>query len=117
MGLARAGLAAAGRGAAPTVDDNIYYHSEGSPPAHVKTFGTTKEEVFADLPELRWLYGEKADSFSTGAIGVYSYLKRIAFGLRHFAALNRKFDIGLADPSDLIPLTPSARDILRGTWF
>lgn len=91
--------------------------AEGSPPAHVKAFGTTKEEVFADLPELRWLYGEKADSFSTGAIGVYSYLKRIAFGLQHFAALNRKFDIVYADASDLIPLTPSARDILRGTWF
>ena len=91
--------------------------AEGTVPAHVKAYGTTKEEVFADLRELRWIYGEKADAFSTGAVGVYSYLKRIAFGLQHFAALNRKFDINYTDASDLIPLTPSAKDILRGTWF
>lgn len=90
---------------------------QGVVPAHVKPFGTTKEEVFADLPELRGIYGESADTFSTGAIGVYSYLKRIAFGVQHFAALNRKFDIAYTDASDLIALTPSARDILRGTWF
>lgn len=90
---------------------------EGKAPAHVKSYGMTKEEVFADLPELRWLYGERADTFPTGAIGVYSYLKRIAFGLQHFAALNRKFDIQYADASDLIPLTSSAKDILRGNWF
>jgi len=90
---------------------------EGKVPAHVKPYGTTKEEVFADLPELRWLYGSEADNFSAGAVGVYSYLKRIAFGLQHFAALNRKFDIKHIDSSDLIPLTPSARDILKGAWF
>lgn len=90
---------------------------EGNIPNHVKPYGATKEEVFADLPELRWLYGEEADRFSTGAVGVYSYLKRIAFGLQHFAALNRKFDLKSIDSTDLIPLTPSARDLLKGTWF
>ena len=34
-----------------------------------------------------------------------------------FEKLNRKFDIKYADTSDLIPLTPSAKDILRGNWF
>lgn len=52
-----------------------------------------------------------------GAVGAYSYLKKIAFGLQHFAALNRKFDIGLLGPEDLIPLTEEARRLLRGTWF
>lgn len=112
VGLCRSSMAAAMNG--KKIGQLL---EEGTVPAHVKPFGTTKEEVFANLPELRWLYGEQADTFSTGAIGVYSYLKRIAFGLQHFAALNRKFDIGYADASDLIALTPSARDILRGTWF
>jgi hypothetical protein len=112
VGLCRSSMAAAMNG--KKIGQLL---EEGTIPAHVKPFGTTKEEVFADLPELRWLYGEQADTFSTGAIGVYSYLKRVAFGLQHFAALNRKFDIGYADASDLIALTPSARDILRGTWF
>ena len=85
--------------------------------AHIRQFGSTKEEVFACLPELRYLYGEAANDFSTGAIGAYSYLKRIAFGVQHFAALNRKFDIKYIDNSDIIALTPSARDILKGCWF
>ena len=112
IGLCRASMAAAMNG--KKIGQLL---EQGNVPAHVKVFGTTKEEVFADLPELRGLYGEQADHFSTGAISVYSYLKRIAFGVQHFAALNRKFDIKYADTSDLIPLTPMARDILRGTWF
>ena len=36
----------------------------------------------------------------------------MAFGLQHFAALNRKFDISLLDRSDLIPLTPQAAELL-----
>jgi len=61
----------------------------GNLPPELKHFGTTKEELFPDLRELRNIYGKKAKDFSTGAIGVYSYLNRIAFGLKHFAALNR----------------------------
>ena len=89
----------------------------GKAPQHITKYGSTKEEVFVDLPELRGIYGEAADEFSTGAIGVYSYLKRIAFGLQHFGALNRKFDINLVDQSDLIPLTLPAREIIKGEWF
>ena len=89
----------------------------GTVPAHLKQFGSTKEELFSDLPELRGLYGDRADSFSTGAVGVYSYLNRIAFGLRHFLMLNRKFDVRYASKRDVIPLTRDALDILRGTWM
>ena len=64
------------------------------------------------LPDLRALYGKQANAFSTGAIGVFSYLNRIAFGLKHFGALNRKFDVGLFDRSDLLPLTEQARQLL-----
>ncbi|MDI9502973.1 MAG: FMN-binding glutamate synthase family protein, partial [Tissierellia bacterium] len=49
---------------------------------------------------------------STGAIGVFSYLNRIAFGLKHFGALNRKFDVRLFDRSDLLPLTEQAKQLL-----
>lgn len=69
----------------------------GKVPPHLSKLGSTKEELFWDLPELRGIYGDTADEFSTGAIGVYSYLNRIGYGLQHFAALNRKFDISYAD--------------------
>lgn len=112
VGLCRASMAAAMNG------KKIGALLEaGQLPPHIARYGTTKEAVFVDLPALRSLYGEAADAFSTGAIGTYSYLQRIGFGLQHFAALNRKFDIALVDASDLIPLTLEAREILRGTWF
>lgn len=90
---------------------------EGTNLAHIRQFGSSKEEVFACLGQLRALYGEEANNFSTGAIGVYSYLKRINFGLKHFAALNRKFDLKYVDRSDVIALTLPAREILKGRWF
>lgn len=107
VGLCRASMAAAMNGAA--VGKLI---ESGNVPEHLKKYGSTVQEIFADLPDLRALYGTQADSFSPGAIGVFSYLRKIAFGIQHFAALNRKFDIGLLDKSDLIPLTQSAKELL-----
>ena len=107
VGLCRASMAAAMTGAA--VGKLI---ESGNVPEHLKKYGSTVQEIFADLPDLRALYGVQADSFSPGAIGVFSYLRKIAFGIQHFAALNRKFDIGLLDKSDLIPLTQSAKELL-----
>lgn len=112
VGLCRSSMAAAMNG--KKIGELL---ESGNAPKHITKYGSTKEEVFVDLPELRGLYGEAADDFSTGAIGVYSYLKRIAFGLQHFAALNRKFDINLVDQSDLIPLTIPAKEIVKGEWF
>ena len=89
----------------------------GNIPPRYKQYGSTVQEIFADLPDLRYIYGKQADDFPTGAIGVFSYLNKMAFGLKHFAALNRKFDIDLVDSSDLIPLTQDARDLLNGEWF
>ena len=107
VGLCRASMAAAMNGAA--VGKLI---ESGNVPEHLKKYGSTVQEIFADLPDLRALYGTQADGFSPGAIGVFSYLRKIAFGIQHFAALNRKFDISLLDKSDLIPLTQSAKELL-----
>jgi len=90
---------------------------EGNLPPHLAKLGTTKEELFWDLPQLRGLYGDRADSFSTGAVGVYSYLNRIGYGLQHFAALNRKFDVKYINQRDVIPMTRDALDLLRGKWM
>lgn len=112
VGLCRASMAAAMNG--KRIGELL---ASGKVPPHIARYGTTKEEVFADLPALRGLYGDVANDFSTGAIGTYSYLARVRFGLQHFAALNRKFDLAFADQSDLIPLTLEAREILAGRWF
>ena len=112
VGLCRASMAAAMRG--KKIGDQL---REGAVPELFRKYGATVEEVFADLPDLRALYGKEANGFSTGAIGVFSYLNKIGFGLRHFAALNRKFGVEHLDRSDLIPLTRDAKDLLEGHWL
>ncbi len=112
VGLCRAAMAAAMTG--KTIGEEI---RAGRVPKLFRSFGQTVDEIYADLADLRSIYGRQANHFSLGAVGVFSYLNKIAFGLKHLAALNRKFDIARLDRSDLIPLTLEARELLRGQWF
>lgn len=112
VGLCRAAMAAAMTG--KKIGERI---KNGDVPKRFQTYGSSVEEIFGDLPDLRALYGSKANMFPIGAIGVFSYLNKIAFGLRHFAALNRKFNLDLLNKQDLIPLTREARSLIRNEWF
>ncbi|BES64562.1 FMN-binding glutamate synthase family protein [Gottschalkiaceae bacterium SANA] len=112
VGYCRAAMAAAMTG--KTIGMQI---QTGNIPKQFQAFGSSVEEIFTDLADLRSLYGTEANSFPTGAIGVFSYLNKLAFGIRHFAALNRKFDCSLFNQSDLIPLTRDARDLMTNKWF
>ncbi|MDM8539084.1 glutamate synthase-related protein [Desulfobacterales bacterium HSG17] len=112
IGLCRASMAAAMTG--KTIGERI---KNQNVPERFKPYGSTIEEIFCDLPDLRAIYGTVANEFSTGAIGVFSYLNKIAFGLKHFAALNRKFNLDLLDKTDLIPLTSEARSMRGNEWF
>ena len=112
VGMCRAPMAAA------MVGDKVGKQlDDGTVPSHLQKFGSTKEDLFLELGELRCIYGDAADEIPLGAVGAYSYLRKIAFGLQHFAALNRKFDISLVSSDDVIPLNQEARRILRGEWF
>ena len=112
VGLCRASMTAAMMG--KSIGNRI---KEGNIPQNLKTYGDTIEEIYGDLPDLRAIYGKQANKFPLGAVGVFSYLNKIAFGLKHFSALNRKFDISYLDRSDLIPLTRDAKDLVNGKWF
>ena len=82
----------------------------GNIPKEYKNFGSTKEEIFADIRELK-LYYDNAQDLSTGAVGVYSYISRIAAAMKQLMALNRKFDIKYIDRSDIFPLTDLAAEV------
>ena len=88
--------------------------AEGNIPKNLEKYGSTVNEIYSDLADLRYIYGKEANEFSLGAVGVFSYLNKIAFGIKHFAALNRKFDISYLDRSDLIPLTGEAKELIIG---
>lgn len=108
VGLCRAAMAAAMTG--KKIGDDI---KAGKVPQQFQAFGETVEEIYSDLPDLCAIYGKDAKNFSTGAIGVFSYLNKIGFGIQHFAALNRKFDISLLNCDDLIPLTLESENLLK----
>lgn len=112
IGICRATMAAAM--SAKKVGELI---SGGTVPKQLARFGSTKEELFLDLPALRLIYADKADTISTGAVGVFSYLNRISYGVKHFAALNRKFEGKLISRRDIFPLTRDAKDIMTGNWL
>ena len=82
----------------------------GNIPKEYQSFGSTKEEIFADIRELK-LYYDNAENLPTGAVGVYSYISRIAAGMKQLMALNRKFDIKYIDRSDVFPLTDLAAEV------
>jgi len=112
IGICRAAMAAAMTGKA--IGESI---RAGKVPWAFQKYGNSIEEIYGDLADLRAIYGKEANNFSPGAIGVFSYLNKIAFGVKHFAALNRKFDTAYLDRSDLLPLTREAKDLIKGRWF
>ena len=107
IGVCRAAMAAAMKG--KEVGDRI---KANQIPDEYKKYGDSVETIFAEMGELKRIYGSSAD-IPTGAAGVYSYLKKLAFGLQHLAALNRKFDIKLLNKDDIIPMTEDAVRLCR----
>ncbi len=81
---------------------------KGSVPKEYARFGSSFEEVFADLRLLKAVYGKEALELPAGAVGVYSFLNRVSVGLREFMALNRKFALEHIAREDIVPLTEVA---------
>lgn len=105
VAVGRAAMAAAMAG--KKIEDLIKL---GDIPKEYQRFGSTKEEIFADIRELKLHYKNTAD-ISAGAIGVYSYINRLSAGTKQLMALNRKFKLSYIDRSDIIPLTELAAQI------
>lgn len=83
----------------------------GKVPKEYQRFGSTIEEIFKDIRELKEFYGDDAINISPGAIGLYSYINRITMGLKQLMALNRKFSLEYIDRSDIVPLTELAAKV------
>ena len=88
VGMARSPLAAAMVG--KTIGKRIV---EGQVPVYVERFGNSIEEIFVTAPELKQRFGKKFAELPAGALGVYSYFKRLSQGLRQLMSGNRKFGL------------------------
>lgn len=81
------------------------------PKTHL-AFGNDIDTIFKDAKYIKSIYKEDDKPISYGAIGVYSYLSRLSFGMKLFMTLNRKFSLKYINKSDVIPLTKEAREYL-----
>jgi len=106
IGMARAPLTAAMVG--KTIGKML---QEGQEIVYVSRFGASKEEVFITASELKQKYGKKFDSLPTGAIGLYTYIKRLEQGLRQIMCGSRKFALKYITRDDIAAITPEASKI------
>ncbi len=105
VGIGRAAMAAAvtGKNIGELIEND-------ATPASYKAFGDTADTIFKDANYIKSIYKETGKPISYGAIGLYSYLSRLSFGLKLLMALNRKFSLKYIHQSDVIPLTKEARE-------
>ncbi len=106
IGMARSPLAAAMVG--KTIGKKI---EEGQIPVFVERFGNTIDEIFITAPELRKELGKDYDNVPPGAIGLYTYYKRLEQGLKQLMAGNRKFSLEYIRRDDIAAITREAAEI------
>lgn len=106
VGMARGPMAATMVG--KTIGKRI---AESQIPVYVERFGTTAEEIFVTAPELKQKYGKRFYEIPTGAIGLYTYFRRLSQGLRQLMAGNRKFSLNYITRDDIAALTEEASRI------
>ena len=106
VGMARSPLAAAMVG--KTIGKRI---DEGQIPVYVERFGNSREEIFVTAADLKRKFWKRFESLPAGAMGVYSYFKRLDQGLRQLMAGNRKFALGYITRDDIAALTKDAAQI------
>lgn len=106
IGMARAPLCAA------MVGKNIGRKiAESEVPVYVIRFGRTKEEIFVTSPELQRKFGDRFDSIPTGAIGLYTYMKRLEQGLKQLMCGTRKFALEYITRDDIASLTHEGEEV------
>jgi len=83
---------------------------EGKLPKNfAEQYGTTPDQFFITVPELRERYGERFKDITWEAVGLYSYLNgRIKVGLQQLMAGARKWRLNLLDRGDIVSLTERA---------
>src|SRR5680860_815591 len=105
VGMARAALTAAMVGR--TIGERV---DHANLPKHAAKHGKTRAEVFNHYLHLREDY-EDLGEVPDGAVGVYSYMTRLAQGLKQLMTGSRKFTLDHLDRGDLACLTREAAEI------
>ncbi len=80
-------------------------------PVYISRFGRTIEDIFVTSTELKHRFGSEFDAIPPGAIGLFTYMQRIAQGMRQLMAGNRKFGLLYITRDDIAALTKDDAEI------
>lgn len=84
---------------------------EGNLPRHVSEHGDSLEEIFGLYEEVKSKYGVKMGEIPLGAIGIYSFVKKLRTGLQQLMAGSRNFRLSTIGRRDLMSLTEEATKV------
>lgn len=80
-------------------------------PRSVERYGTHMKAIFLHYEELKEKYGKAIDDIPLGAMGVYSFTKKLRVGLQQLMAGSRKFRLSALTRSDLMALSEEAAQV------
>ncbi|UCF31105.1 MAG: FMN-binding glutamate synthase family protein [bacterium] len=84
---------------------------EDNLPKSVSKFGTTVEEIFVNFEEIKEKYGKDIKDIPLGAIGIFTFARKLRVGLRQLMAGSRRFSLGVISRKDLMSLTEECAKI------
>ncbi len=91
-----------------TLSDKI---SKGAVPKSIEKYGNDMESIFVELTDLRKEFKNKTDDLPGSAVGLYTYYRRLAQGLRQLMCGARKFTLDYITRDDIISLTRAAASV------
>jgi hypothetical protein len=80
-------------------------------PKTVSKYGEKIEEIFILYEDLVEKYGKEAKNIPLGALGIYTFGKKLEVGLQQLMAGSRKFRLSTLSRRDLMSLTEEAERI------
>ena len=80
-------------------------------PKTISKFGDTIEEIFVCYEEVKELVGGRIKELPLGALGIYSFSKKLQVGLQQIMAGSRKFKIDTISRRDVVALTEEAAKV------
>ena len=86
-------------------------------PKDISRHGEKPEEFYALYETMKAKLGKDFSKLPLGAIGMYSYLDRLAVGLQQLMAGARKFSLEHITRDDLVALTQEAADVSGITYI
>ena len=85
-------------------------------PKTIGKFGDTVEEIFVCYEEVKEKFGDRIKELPLGALGIYSFARKLQVGLQQIMAGARKFKIDTISRRDVAALTEEAAKVSGLTY-